>query len=650
MFSNKNFLIKDNKNTLLNIVPNEDLLEIKNVIKLMLFTNNYNKYDINYIKKNYNLNSFEEFKLYFKKNFKKKLIFNSNKAERMFINFVNFDMEYFNNKYNDKVHQILLNFFIYGKKFYFSSCHEFNYNNSDIDKLHLKECNCKIKVKSINNLKITLFLDLINNKINTNKIIKIKNNSENKIMISCFNELKEIGKNLGISNDANYIIDSVMENNDLSIKSSDISYSSNSNSNKNKYLPKPQDKIYDKILNKITNLEQKLNNNTNYNIKSDTDNSLNSNPSNTSNSNNKNNKIITHDEMSIFNLKNMDNICTTEINIEYNKELDKYNKLNEIERLKKLNKEKKLLLSNSIKYSDEISLSSVNLEKLIKNDSLSNYSSIKHKNINNNESNLKSVNFKDIESTNIINNCNDINNKITNNNNQQSDNNNESIDNNNESIDNNNESIDNNNESNDNSDESNDNSDESNDNSDESDNDSNESNNNSDESDNDSNESNNNSDESDNNSEESDNNSNESDNNSEESDNNSEELNDDKINLSDSITIEKTKTENVINDIENMLKSCKKNEIEILELIDNFKEEISKNELITNKNNYQDIANIIIEKIKNTKLNKKFVDICNKIKKYNLIDNIIKSDEQYNIYYKIMTELNELREKIANNE
>ena len=29
MFSDKNYIIKDNKNTLLNIVPNEDILELK---------------------------------------------------------------------------------------------------------------------------------------------------------------------------------------------------------------------------------------------------------------------------------------------------------------------------------------------------------------------------------------------------------------------------------------------------------------------------------------------------------------------------------------------------------------------------------------------------------------------------------------------
>ena len=226
----------------------------------MLFANNYNKYDIDYIREKYNVQTFDAFKIFFKKNFKTKLIFNSSKAEKMFINFVNFDTKFFYEKYENKIHQTLFNFFIYGKKFYFNSCHELYYDHPDKNKTHIKDCKCKIKVKNIHYLKIKTFLDLMNNKINTHlvpsgipdmkKTIKIKNNSENKKIVSCFNELKEIGENLGIVNDANYIIDSVIEtdtnfnthnsknnskNNNLHYDKDSDSDSNNNNSDNNKF-------------------------------------------------------------------------------------------------------------------------------------------------------------------------------------------------------------------------------------------------------------------------------------------------------------------------------------------------------------------------------------------------------------------------------
>jgi hypothetical protein len=57
------------------------------IIKLQTFCNNYNKYDIEYINLKFNISSYNEFKLLFKKKHKIKLIFNSSKSESLFINF-----------------------------------------------------------------------------------------------------------------------------------------------------------------------------------------------------------------------------------------------------------------------------------------------------------------------------------------------------------------------------------------------------------------------------------------------------------------------------------------------------------------------------------------------------------------------------------
>lgn len=306
-FDNKNII--DNKNTLLNIIPNEDLMEHKNVIKLMLFSNNYNKYDLNYIKIIYNLESFMLFRIFFKKNFKKKLIFNSHKSEKMFIDFVNYNTEYFNEKYGDKIHQTLFNFFIYGKKFYFNLCDELNHN--DDNKNHCKNCKCTVKVKNINNLSITVFLDIISGKINTSKptkTIKIKNNSINKDIISCFNNIKNIGQGLGIENDVNYILDSCTENSISSYKDDEV------NNYTNKIKNNQQD-IMNQILNKINTLEKTINNNPK-------------------------NQIIKKN-YSTLPLANESCLQTVDIDNIYEKELTKYEKLEKLGNLKKLNSEKK---------------------------------------------------------------------------------------------------------------------------------------------------------------------------------------------------------------------------------------------------------------------------------------------------------------------
>ena len=131
------------------------------VIKLLVFTNNYYKYNSVYIKEKYNINDYDNFRNYFKKNYKNKLIFNCEKSEKLFINFINLDYNYFNLKYSNTQTETIMNFFISGQLFYFNKCNE-NYSNTK-DKNHILNCNCKIKVKSVANLSIKTLIK--NNKI-----------------------------------------------------------------------------------------------------------------------------------------------------------------------------------------------------------------------------------------------------------------------------------------------------------------------------------------------------------------------------------------------------------------------------------------------------------------------------------------------------
>ena len=126
----------------------------KFIIRLMIFVNNHSKYNIEYIKDKYNLDSHQDFIKYFKKNYKTKLLFSSYNSELLFINFINIDFKFLFEKYGQSYPNKLINFFIAKKKFYFNNC---NYLNK-----HVKEnCSCKIKVKSIVNLSIESFIFIL---------------------------------------------------------------------------------------------------------------------------------------------------------------------------------------------------------------------------------------------------------------------------------------------------------------------------------------------------------------------------------------------------------------------------------------------------------------------------------------------------------
>ena len=298
-------------------------------------------------------------------------------------------------------------------------------------------------------------------------------------------------------------------------------------------------------------------------------------------------------------------MCTTEINNEYDKELDKYNKLSELERLKKINKEKKINLSNSLR-SDSSGRNSNNsgssklikLSKLSKSNKSVNFNkpSILKKSINklDNNSNSSVISFGNIDSYESKNTKNkkEFNTEFYNEN------------------------------------ESEDKLEESNEESEESGEDSNEDELEEDEED--------------------------------ELKEKEEETSNNTFNTSSSITIKniedisEDKTRHAINEIETMLKECDKKEDKIIKeentikgMIDNFIEEIKKNRLITKNNNYK----LMTEEIKN-KLDKnnakKFNEIYNKIKRNNFVEDIIKNDNEYNAFYEVTLNLNKLRNSITN--
>ena len=83
----------------------------KFVIRLIIFVNNYYKYNNQYIKDKYNIDSHDNFIKYFKKNYKKKILFSSSESEQLFINLVNIDINFMFEKYNSDIVSKLIFFF-----------------------------------------------------------------------------------------------------------------------------------------------------------------------------------------------------------------------------------------------------------------------------------------------------------------------------------------------------------------------------------------------------------------------------------------------------------------------------------------------------------------------------------------------------------
>ena len=209
------------------------MIELYNfVLKIMNIVNDYYEHDMYYINLKYKLDSVKEFNRFYYNNLNqnKLLLFNSNEAEKLFIRLVNLDENYIERKYNKDIKSIITDL-IQNKNnnYYFSICDEFFFlNKSTLDnnifvhqiKSHVKNCNCKIKVKSIVNLSINTLIKIIKNTISNkkNSLInlkkKIKNSKNNLDLLDCIKILNTIKANMGIESiHNNYTIDEKLSEN-----------------------------------------------------------------------------------------------------------------------------------------------------------------------------------------------------------------------------------------------------------------------------------------------------------------------------------------------------------------------------------------------------------------------------------------------------
>ena len=186
--------------------------------KLCIMSNNVFIYDEEYIKNKYNIKSYDKFRKYFKKNHNDKLIFNSEKSEKFFIQVMNLDAFYMLNKYGNNALQNIVNFFIQTNDcYFFNMCDEISAKNNK--NIHLNDCKCNIKVKSVVNLSINALIFILienhySNKVylkadnieeekykNETIVAKLQNNNSNKKMIDSIKKLESIKMKLGMNKD-----------------------------------------------------------------------------------------------------------------------------------------------------------------------------------------------------------------------------------------------------------------------------------------------------------------------------------------------------------------------------------------------------------------------------------------------------------------
>ncbi len=222
------------------------MIELRNfILKILQISNDYYEPDLDYIKLKYQINTIKEFNSLYSKRSNDLLIFNSNLSEKLFIRLVNLDENFINRKYNKDINSIILDI-ISNKNniYYLSICDEFyNLNKTNIDtnifihqiKSHVKNCNCKIRVKSIVNLSINTLIKIIKNTINNKKNLinnnvkylkkKIKNSKNNRDIVDCIKILNTIKANIGleyIDVDNNYVFEKTIAENTISCENSEI--------------------------------------------------------------------------------------------------------------------------------------------------------------------------------------------------------------------------------------------------------------------------------------------------------------------------------------------------------------------------------------------------------------------------------------------
>ena len=173
----------------------------KYITDLLFLCNNFCILDKTYIQTKYNID-YNIFDIYFNKHFKDKLIFNSINSEILFICIFNANKNYILKKYNKTIQEVLNKFFIKKKIYFFNKCHK-NFNINNYNKMHLNNCKCPIKVKSIVNLKIPVFINILKNSDNFNSNYNNEfnnNNSINSDNTKSFNDDKNNSSSTYINN------------------------------------------------------------------------------------------------------------------------------------------------------------------------------------------------------------------------------------------------------------------------------------------------------------------------------------------------------------------------------------------------------------------------------------------------------------------
>ena len=171
----------------------------KNYIqRLCILTNNYYIYDEKYIKNIFNIDSYDKYRKYFKKNHLQRLIFNCKKAEDLFIQLMNIDPMFMKLNYEDNQLLILLNIFVQKIFCPLNNCQKNNPNSY----VHDSYCKCRIKVKSVANLSISVLesiLEIDDNvfSVEADKSCFIINNTYNRKLSQCFNILDKANLIMG---------------------------------------------------------------------------------------------------------------------------------------------------------------------------------------------------------------------------------------------------------------------------------------------------------------------------------------------------------------------------------------------------------------------------------------------------------------------
>jgi len=193
----------------------------QHIIYLNILCNKFCLINVQYLLNKYCV-KMELFNDFFEKNSKEKLIFNSFESEILFIYIVNINKDYIFNKYKLNEIQLINKIFLNNKIYYLNKCHK--YFDVDNKQMHLPNCKCPIKAKTISNVKINIFIKMLE--------------KQNITSLSCFNNDNNIinfdeNKNLETEN-----------NNDIITPKSNIKSINN-------------DRFY-KTLNKLNNIKKLL--------------------------------------------------------------------------------------------------------------------------------------------------------------------------------------------------------------------------------------------------------------------------------------------------------------------------------------------------------------------------------------------------------